>query len=190
MDAAVQTSSSLMPQKKNPDILELVRSSCGRIFGHVVNLFIVLKGLPFSYNKDMQADKMPLKQGIEETKRVLEVFDILIKKIKPSDNKIKNRINYFLMATDLVDYLVNKGIPFREAHGIIGQIVSYAEIKGIQLNSIPLNELQGFCPRFTSDVYELFTPWVSIKNKKTSGSTHPEQVKRQIQLAKSLLDPK
>jgi len=172
MDAAVQTSSSLMPQKKNPDILELVRSSCGRIFGHVVNLFIVLKGLPFSYNKDM------------------EVFDILIKKIKPSDNKIKNRINYFLMATDLVDYLVNKGIPFCEAHGIIGQIVSYAEIKGIQLNSIPLNELQGFCPRFTSDVYELFNPWVSIKNKKTSGSTHPEQVKRQIQLAKSLLDPK
>lgn len=187
MEPEIQTSSSLMPQKKNPDILELVRASCGQIFSYVTNLFIVLKGLPLAYNKDMQADKIPLGRMIEETKRVLEVLDLVIKKIKPAKTKLEKKIDYSLMATDLVDYLVARGLPFRQAHRVISEIASYAESKGLALNCLTLEEMKKFCPLFSEDISHVLDPWFSIKNKKTSGSTNPREVKKQIELARQLL---
>ncbi len=187
MEPGLETSSSLMPQKKNPDILELVRASCGRLFGYVSQLFIVLKGLPYSYNKDMQEDKIPLRKGIEETRRVLEVFNLTLKKIMPGPKSLDSSYDPLLIATDLVDYLVAKDIPFREAHGLVGEIVRYAESKGKSLASLTQDEFSRFSDKLTSDVYQLFDPRRSVEKKKTSGSTHPEQVRRQIQMAKEII---
>ncbi|MCX7975131.1 MAG: argininosuccinate lyase [Candidatus Aminicenantes bacterium] len=183
----IQTSSSLMPQKKNPDILELLRASCGSIFGDVTNLFIILKGLPLSYNKDMQADKDPLKKMLAETEKVLEVLDLVIKGIKPAKRKLEKTIDYSLMATDLVDYLVQKGLPFRQAHRVVSEVINYAESKGEPLNCLSLDQMKQFSPLFSADVDLIFDPWFSITNKKTAGSTHPDQVKKQIELARQLL---
>lgn len=187
MEPEIQTSSSLMPQKRNPDILELIRASCGQIFGYVTNLFIVLKGLPLAYNKDMQVDKVPLKKMIEKTERVLEVLDLVIKKIKPARLKREKEIDYSLMAMDLVDYLVKRGLPFRQAHGLVGEIVGYADAKGVALNRLSLETMKKFCPLFSEDISQVFDPWFSIKNKKTSGSTNPDEVKKQIEMAWQLL---
>ncbi len=186
-EPGLETSSSLMPQKRNPDVLELVRASCGRLFGFVNGLFVVLKGLPFAYNKDMQEDKIPLHQGVETVLQVLNVFELILKKIKPGRRLQKLRIEAYLIATDLVDYLVARGIPFREAHGIVGEVVKYAEAKAQPLDSLSLAEFQRFSSQFDSEVYKLFNPFLSVKNKKTTGSTNPERVKEQIKRAKEYL---
>lgn len=186
--AEVMTSSSLLPQKKNPDLLELIRASCGRLFGHVSNLFLVLKGLPFTYNKDMQVDKIPLRCGIEETLQVLKVFELTLKKLRPGPQCPPQRINPFMMAADFVDYLLARGIPFREAHGIVGAIVAYAEANNKSLDSLSLEEFRCFSVKIDQDIYQLFDPKRSIENKKTACSTHPEAVKKQLELAKKCLN--
>lgn len=187
LDSSLQTSSSLMPQKKNPDILELIRASCARLFGYLTTIFIAAKGLPSTYNKDLQEDKVPLHQGIEETLRVLEVFHHALSKIKPKKEKMTGQASSFLLATDLVDYLVSKGVPFREAHGIVSEIVNYAEREEKSLETLKLEEYCQFCNVFEADVHRVFNPLNSIENKKTAGSTHPEHVKAQIERAKKLL---
>lgn len=186
-EAEVLTSSSLLPQKKNPDILELVRASCGRLFGYVSELFMVLKGLPFTYNKDLQADKIPLRRGIEETLQVLNVLALTLRRLQPQGGLKTPGGNSFLLAVDLVDYLRGRGVPFREAHGIVGEIVAYAEANGKALDTLSLEEYHRFSTGVGEDVYLLFDPKKSVENKKTACSTHPEAVKKQLELAKRCL---
>jgi len=186
LDEAIATSSSLMPQKKNPDFFELIRAGAGHLFGHFSRLFITVKGLPSAYNKDLQEDKAPLRQGLEETARILEVFRITLNKIRPNRKEIERKAEPFLFATDLADSLVGKGVPFREAHGVVGEIVGYAEKKRKALNALTLREFRSFHPLIGEDVLAIFDPARSIRLKKTSGSTHPDRVKDQIRKAKTL----
>jgi len=183
----ISTSSSLMPQKRNPDFFELVRASSGELFGNLTQLFVVLKGLPLTYNKDLQEDKVPLHHGVENTLRVLEVFEQVVGKIKLNKKQIENQIDPSLFATDMIDYLVEKGVPFREAHGIVGAIVYHAEREGKRLNELKLEELKKFSYLFDEKVSELFDPVHSVNQKKTTGSTNPEKVKIQIEKAKKLI---
>jgi argininosuccinate lyase len=187
MDDAVATSSSLMPQKKNPDLFELARASCGRVFGELTSLFIAVKGLPHAYNKDLQADKKPLRNGVGEALRVMKIAALALTMIKPAKASIRTSLDSFLLATDLADYLVDKGVPFREAHGITAGIVRYTRHKEKGLDALSLDELRGFSPLFESDVGEVFSYENSIRRKRTSGSTHPDEVRRQIERAKARL---
>jgi len=187
VDDSLATSSSLMPQKKNPDIFELLRAGCARLFGCLSQLFLVLKGLPSSYNKDLQEDKIPLWRGVEETMQILKVFDLALSRIRPNKERIDAGIRSFLFATDMVDYLVDKGIPFREAHGIVSEVVRLSEKERKELEKVDLEKLRKISPVFARDVYDVFDPARSVMKKKTSGSTHPEQVRIQIKKAKSLL---
>jgi len=187
MEDAIATSSSLMPQKKNPDLFELIRASCGRVFGELVSLVIAVKGLPHSYNKDLQADKAPLREGVGEALKALEVTAAVLGKIKPVKDAIRSKMSSFLLATDLADYLVGKGLPFREAHGLAAGIVRSALEAGKELDGLSLDELRKFSPLFDGDVREVLSFENSLLRKKTSGSTHPDMVRRQIERAKALL---
>jgi argininosuccinate lyase len=186
LDDAIATSSSLMPQKKNPDFFELIRAGAGRLYGHFSRLFVTVKGLPSSYNKDLQDDKIPLRAGIEDAARTLEVFAITLKNIRPDREAIARRSEPFLYATDLVDHLTAKGVPFREAHGVVGAAVRYAEKLRRPLDRLTPREFRRFHPLFGDDVLEVFDPARSVRLKKTSGSTHPARVKAQIARAKAL----
>ncbi len=187
MDDSISTSSSLMPQKKNPDFFELIRASSVKIFGYLTTLFMIIKGLPFSYNKDLQEDKIPLYNGVEETIKVLKVFDFALHKIKPKREKILDKISPFILSTDLVDYLIEKGMPFRDAHGVVGEIVDYAQNENKELNLLRIDEFRNFCDLFNDDVYDVFSFNNSIKKKRTYGSTNPKYVKIQIEKAKGLI---
>jgi argininosuccinate lyase len=186
LEDAVATSSSLMPQKKNPDFFELLRAGAGRAFGHFGRLFVTVKGLPSTYNKDLQDDKAPLRAGIEDAARALEVFEITLKNIRPDRDAIASRIEPYLYATDLADHLTAKGVPFREAHGVVGAVVRHAEKHGRPLDRLTPRQFRTFHPLFGDDVLETFDPVRSIRLKTTSGSTHPARVKAQIARAKAL----
>ncbi len=187
LDDSISTSSSLMPQKRNPDFLELVRASSGSVFGNFVHLFTVLKGIPLTYNKDLQEDKVPLYNGVESTLQTLEVFDVILNNIKLNKKRIHSNIDPSVFATDMVDYLVNKGIAFREAYDIVGEIICHVENIGKRLNKIKIDELRKFSPLFDDDLFNIFDPVRSIKQKKSGGSTNPEEVRRQIESAKKII---
>ncbi len=187
LDDTIATSSSLMPQKRNPDYFELLRAVPGVIFGYVTQLFLVIKGLPSTYNKDLQNDKEPLQKGIEKSIEALGVFNIALAKIYPNKERIAAALNSFLLATDLVDYLVEKGVSFREAHGIIGAIVDNAEKSSKPLHAYTAEELQIFSNLFTEDVSKVFDFKHSLEKKKSQGSTNPQEVLKQIARAKELL---
>ncbi len=187
LDDSIATSSSLMPQKKNPDVFELIRSSPGRLFGCLSQLFLVVKGLPSSYNKDLQEDKTALFSGVEQASAVLEVVGLALARIGLDKDRIREKLSPGLYATDLSEYLVDKGIPFREAHGLVAEIVSYAEMRGQRLSLLSLEEYQAFHPDFERDVFEVFDPLRAVSKKRTEGSTNPEMVKRQIEAAKRRL---
>jgi argininosuccinate lyase len=188
LDDAITTSSSLMPHKKNPDFFELLRAGAGRVFGDFSRLAVTLKGLPSTYDKDLQDDKVPLYHGIEETIRILEVFLVTLGKIKPGPKAVARSLDPSLFATDLVDYLTARGVPFREAHGVVGEIVRFAETGGRALNALRLDEFRRFHAAFEEDVFEVFDPGRSVLRKTTSGSTHPAEVKKQIRKAKRIVE--
>lgn len=183
LDETISTSSSLMPQKKNPDFFELLRPAPARLLGYVTHLFLTIKGIPSTYDKDLQEDKTPLYKGVEDTIEFLQVFNITISRITPNKETLEKRMDSFLLATDLADYLTERGIPFREAHGIIGSVTQYAEKNFKALHALTLDELRQFSPVFDKDVSEVFDFKNSLKKKKTYGSTNPEQVKKQIEKA-------
>jgi argininosuccinate lyase len=187
LDDAITTSSSLMPQKKNPDVFELLRTAPARIFGDFGRLALTLKGLPSTYDKDLQDDKVPLFRGVEEAIRLLRVFLVTLGKIEPRPKALAKTLDPFLFATDLVDYLTARGVPFRGAHGLVGEIVRFAETKGRALNALTLSELRGFHAAFAADVFEVFDPGRSVRQKRTGGSTHPAEVRRQIRKAKRIV---
>ena len=182
LDDAFCTGSSLMPQKKNPDVLELVRANAGASYGNLISLLVTMKGLPLSYNRDMQLDKLPLFSSLEDLNGCLEVLSASIESAQINKNQaLILSSDELLCATDLAEYLVKKGVAFKEAHNIVGKIVSYALGKQKFLSEIPLGQWKKFSACFEKDIYKLLDSETCVSAKKSSGGTSPQQVKKQLQ---------
>ncbi|MCK5578266.1 MAG: argininosuccinate lyase [Planctomycetes bacterium] len=184
---ALTTSSSLMPQKKNPDLLELIRGKSGRVFGHLLGLLSMLKSLPVGYNKDMQEDKLPLFDTVDTLSASLKIFTLVFKTMTIKPQKMQATINDHILATDLVDYLVQKGVPFRESHSTVGQIVRYTLDYDKNLIGLSLSELKQFNPKFQKDVYQVFNIKKSIDAHNLPGGTSEAMVRKQIKTGKKYL---
>jgi argininosuccinate lyase len=180
---AFSTGSSLMPQKKNPDVFELARGKAGTLIGLLSGLLATLKGLPSTYDKDLQEDKLPVFQATDTLLAVLPVLAGALETMTVHEERMRSGIDASMLATDLADYLVRKGVPFREAHGMAGKAVRKAAEKGISLDRLSLNEWQAIGP-FDADVVQVFDPLKSVEVRNAIGGTSPESVKKQIQDAK------
>ncbi|MCX6136902.1 MAG: argininosuccinate lyase [Ignavibacteriales bacterium] len=181
IDDAYTTGSSIMPQKKNPDMAELVRGKSGRVFGDLMNLLTIMKGLPLAYNRDMQEDKMPMFDSVSTTRQCLFIFSHMLVHTTFSRERFEKELNNdFTTATDLAEYLVRKGIPFRESHSITGKVVASAIEQQIPLGQFTLKELQHFSKAIGEDVFEILDPRRSVEHKASAGSTSPHEVKKQI----------
>lgn len=169
IDEAFCTGSSLMPQKKNPDVLELIRGYAGRLYGNLVSVLTMMKGLPLTYNRDMQLDKEPLFNSFEIVSGELKVLAGLIKTLKFNKAKIEEQLkDEGLYATDIVYYLVDKKVPFKEAHTIVGKLVKYSLDNEIKIKDMPENLLKKFSNKFVKkEIAKLFNPLVSVKSKKS-----------------------
>jgi argininosuccinate lyase len=182
---AFATGSSIMPQKKNPDIPELVRGKSGRVFGALVTLLTVMKSLPLSYNRDMQEDKQPLFDAIDTLKACIEVYIKMLPELKINKEvMLRGASTGYLNATDMADYLVKKGMPFRDAHACAGKAVGYAVGKQKELHELSLGEMRLFSPLFSSDLFDLLTPESMVERRKSFGGTAPENVLLAIRKAK------
>ncbi len=182
------TGSSIMPQKKNPDIPELIRGKTGRVYGNMISLFVTMKALPLAYNKDMQEDKEPIFDTIDTLKASLKIFSPMIYKMKINEEKTKYSASLgFTTATDLADYLVRKGLPFRDAHNAVGKTVAYAIEKDVDISQLSLEELQQFSTLIEKDVYDYITIESCVNNRKSYGGTSPESVSVQIKSAEAFL---
>jgi argininosuccinate lyase len=183
------TGSSIMPQKKNPDVPELVRGKSGRVLGHLVSLITLMKSQPLAYNKDNQEDKEPLFDLIDTIKDCLYAYSQIIPAIKC--NKVAMRLSAtkgFSTATDLADFIVKKGLAFRDAHEIVGKTVAYAIREGIDLAEIPLEKLSQFSPLIEDDVFKVLTLEGSVNARNHFGGTAPSQVLASIERARSDLE--
>ena len=180
-DDAYTTGSSIMPQKKNPDMAELVRGKAGRVYGDLMNILTIMKGLPLAYNRDMQEDKFPLLDAVATTRQCLFIFSHILVHTKFEKNRFEEELkNDFLTATEIADYLVKKGEAFRDAHSITGKIVAHAVDHKKSLTQLTLSELKHFSPLLEEDVFDLLIPHRSVENKRSAGSTSPQEVKKQI----------
>ena len=188
IDDAFTTGSSIMPNKKNPDILELVRGRTGTVYGDLVSFLTMMKGLPLTYNRDLQEDKKILFHTIDTILPIIKIFPDLLKSIKFNKDSIKDKLKSgFLLATDIADSIVKSGIPFRQAHGIVKQIILYCEKNKKTLFDLKLIELKKFHKKFNKTTLTLLNYDKSIKNKKSYGSTSYQSVKLQIETAKKLV---
>jgi len=177
LDENYSTGSSIMPQKKNPDSAELIRGKTGRVYGNLITLLTVMKGLPLAYNKDMQEDKEPMFDTIDTLKGCLKIFIGMIKSMKiKNKNMEKATKSGYMNATDLADYLVKKGLPFRDAHEVVGKIVMYAIEKNSPLEKLSLEEFKKFSNLINEDVYEILDLENILKNRKTIGSAKWEEI--------------
>lgn len=175
------TGSSLMPQKKNPDMAELIRGKCGRVYSNYISLAVTLKGLPLSYNRDLQEDKEPIFDSLDTYLNSIVILNDMLKTAKFNINRFKDElIGSSIFATDLADYLVKKGLPFRKSHEIVGKLIKLSEEKNIKLNNIPLSEYKTFSPLFEKNVYDLFDINKCLYNKVTYGSPNPKLVLKEI----------
>jgi argininosuccinate lyase len=181
------TGSSLMPQKKNPDVFELTRGKAGVLIGQLTGLLALLKSLPSAYDKDLQEDKSPLFVAADILQTVLPVMAGALQSILVHDERMRAVIDSSMMATDLADYLVRRGIPFREAHALVGKIIHLAGENGIDLAALPLDDYRNVCPHFDQDVYHVFDPLESVKRRNALGGTAPNAVNNQLIEAKKLL---
>jgi argininosuccinate lyase len=182
------TGSSIMPQKKNPDLPELIRGKTGRVYGHLISLLTTMKGLPLTYNKDMQEDKEALFDAVDTVESCLNVIHKLLGEISFNGEKLKKAAQEgFLVATDLADYLVGKGTTFREAHEIVGKMVLFALEQGKELHELALNEMHRFTRQIKQDVYEWLDPASSLDKRNMPGGTGPEVVRKSIDKAKQEL---
>ncbi len=187
LDEAYTTGSSIMPQKKNPDVAELVRGKTGRVYGKLMALLTTMKGLPLSYNRDMQEDKEGFFDTVDTLLSSLEVFTGMVKSLRVKAENMEQVVKQgYILATDLADYLVKKGEPFRTAHEIAGRLVSYAMKKGKSFSELSLTEYKGFSPLFGEDVY-LITVESSIAARDVTGGTAPKQVERALATAKKII---
>jgi len=178
---AFSTGSSLMPQKKNPDVPELMRGKTGRVYGNLVSLLTTMKALPLAYNKDMQEDKEALFDTIATIKECLKVFSPMLRTMKLNKKKMLDATKGgFLTATDAADYLVKKGVPFRESHHIAGRVVAYCIKTSQGLEDLSIDEWRGFSKAFGKDIKEVISIEASVKSRKAKGGTAPEAVKRRL----------
>lgn len=178
---AYTTGSSIMPQKKNPDLAELMRAKSGRIFGNLMAMLTIMKGLPLAYNRDLQEDKGPLFDTVATIRQTLLVAShILVHTKFNKDRFLKDMETDFLTATDAAEYLVTKGVPFRESHAIIGKLVAYCIEHKKLLSALTMKELHQFSKEFSDDIYDVLDPQKSVERKKSAGSTSPQEVKKQI----------
>ena len=181
LDDAYSTGSSMMPQKKNPDVAELTRGKTGRVYGDLISLLVIMKGLPLTYNKDMQEVQEAMFDCIETIKAVLPPFTGMIRTMTiRKDNMEAAALGGFTNATDLADYLVKKGLPFRETHAISGKLVHYCIENGISLLDIPLDKLKEFSPAFEADVYEAISLKTCVEGRSLIGGPAPDTVKKYL----------
>ena len=179
------TGSSIMPQKRNPDMAELIRGKTGRVYGNLVAILTIMKGLPFSYNRDMQEDKEPMFDTVDTVKSCLEVLSEMLQVIVFKHENMKRALDEgFITATDVADYLSRKGMPFRQSHEVTGKIVGYAEEKGRELLNLHISEYQMFSNLFDEDLYDFITLNGSIDSRKSYGGTAKKSVVKMIKLAK------
>ncbi|MBZ4671843.1 MAG: argininosuccinate lyase [Deferribacteraceae bacterium] len=182
------TGSSIMPQKKNPDIPELIRGKTGRVYGNMISLFTTMKGLPLAYNKDMQEDKEPVFDTVDTLKASLKIFSPMIEKMKLNKSKMYSSAKLgFSTATDLADYLVRRGLPFRDAHHVVGRAVAYCLDKGVDLSDLTIEELKGFSELIKDDIYDYITLEASVNSRKATGGTAKVSVEHQIKLGQEFL---
>lgn len=180
------TGSSIMPQKKNPDVAELIRGKTGRVYGSLTTLLVMMKGLPLAYNKDMQEDKEAIFDAVDTVKLCIPVFSDMIKTMTvKKDNMRKGASGGYTNATDAADYLVKKGVPFRDAHAVIGKMVAYAISNGCSLEDIDLGTLKGFSDIIDEDFYDAVSLKTCVKERKTQGA--PGRVSEEIESAKEFL---
>ncbi|MBR5407693.1 MAG: argininosuccinate lyase, partial [Lachnospiraceae bacterium] len=185
------TGSSIMPQKKNPDIAELIRGKTGRVYGALVSLLTVMKGIPLAYNKDMQEDKEQVFDAIDTVKGCLELFTGMISTV--SFNKeimAASAMKGFTNATDAADYLVLKGVPFRDAHGIIGKLVLYCIEKDKSIDELTIKELQDICPDFDEDIYEAVSLKSCVEKRLTIGAPGQKAMEEVININREFLKEK
>ncbi|MBR6898601.1 MAG: argininosuccinate lyase [Lachnospiraceae bacterium] len=189
LDDAYSTGSSIMPQKKNPDIAELVRGKTGRVYGALTSMLVTMKGLPLAYNKDMQEDKEMFFDAVDTTKNCLKLFtDMLASTRFNKKNMYKSAAGGFTNATDAADYLVGKGVPFRDAHSIVGRLVLLCEKRGIALDELTLEEYRSISPVFDTDVYEAIKLETCVMRRNTIGAPGPEAMKITLELERKWLE--
>ncbi len=182
IDDSYSTGSSIMPQKKNPDIAELIRGKTGRVYGALTSILTTMKGLPLAYNKDMQEDKELTFDAIDTTKGCLALFEGMIDTMEfRKDVMEKSAKNGFTNATDAADYLVNHGVPFRDAHGIVGQLVLFCIDKGISLDDMKLEDYQKISPVFKEDIYEAISMKTCVEKRVTKGAPGPDVMKKVVE---------
>jgi argininosuccinate lyase len=193
MDDAYATGSSLMPQKKNPDAMELARGKSARLIGDVTTLLTLLKGLPSSYDKDLQEDKEPLFDAVDTLAALLPVVAGVIRTMRVNADKMRAALDAAMLATDLADYLVRRGVPFRDAHRKVGAVVKMAEARGVALSELSVDEFgktlapdasAGVAPEFGADVHGVFDFARSVASREISGGTGPRAVREQIEKAR------
>jgi argininosuccinate lyase len=184
---AFTTGSSIMPQKKNPDVAELARGKTGRVYGHLMGILTTMKSLPLAYNRDMQEDKEGLFDTIDTLQASLEVFAGMVKTIKVNTERIAQAMKTdYILATDLADYLVKKGMPFRKAHSVIAKLGEYAMSKGKNFRELGRKEYRNFSVLFAGDVYSI-TPESSVAARNVVGGTSPQQVGKALRRARRLI---
>ena len=189
LDDSYTTGSSIMPQKKNADIAELVRGKTGRVYGDLMGTLTVLKGLPLAYNKDMQEDKESIFDAVDTVKMCLDVFTPMVQTMKVKrDNMYSAAQKGFINATDLADYLTKKGIPFRTAYKITGQLVAHCIQEGTVLEKLPLELLQMYHPAFEADVYAEISLETCVAKRISAGSTSPQSVQEQVEFLQDWLE--
>ncbi|MFC2059719.1 argininosuccinate lyase [Chloroflexota bacterium] len=187
LDEAYTTGSSIMPQKKNPDVAELVRGKTGRVYGKLIALLTMMKGLPLAYNRDMQEDKEGLFDTVDTLLSTLEVFTGMVSTLRIKSENTGRAVNQgYILATDLADYLVKKGAPFRTAHEAVGRLVSYTIEKGKSFSELSLTEYKKFSPLFGEDVYSI-TVESSLTARDITGGTAPKQVEQALDNAKIII---
>ena len=189
IDDAYSTGSSIMPQKKNPDIAELVRGKTGRVYGALMSLLTTMKGIPLAYNKDMQEDKELVFDAIDTTKGCLALFTGMLRTMRFRKQRMEDSAkNGFTNATDAADYLVNHGVPFRDAHGIVGQLVLYCIDKNIALDDMSLEEYKAISPVFEEDIYEAISMKTCVEKRVTIGAPGQEAMKKVIEIYRKRLE--
>jgi argininosuccinate lyase len=177
-----------MPQKKNPDVPELMRGKTGRVYGSLVAMLTVIKGQPLAYNKDNQEDKEPLFDAVDTLRDVLAILAELLKGVEPRPDRMREALaRGYATATDLADYLVRKGLPFRDAHEAVARAVRAAEEGGKDLGELPLSELRRFSPLIGEDVKAVLTPEGSVASRSHIGGTAPSAVRAAIERARRRL---
>ncbi len=189
IDWSLCTGSSIMPHKKNPDIVELIRGETAKLYSNLNEILVLLKGLPMTYNRDLQLDKLPLFESVDKIKEILVLMSKLFESLKVNKKSIDARVkDETFFTVDIMEYLIKKGVSYRKAHDIVGKIVKECLDEGNSINNLSVNQLKSYAKEFDLDVKKLLNPESSVKIKKSYGSTNPALVEKQLKKWKSILN--